>query len=180
MKEKIIEMFKAGKSYEEISRATGRPIRSIQSMICYYRKNGHPELEKRSSTPGPRTVKEGPGATQVPEKVKLPQGGSDHSPVPQEPATTKVLVQAPEPTKTEAPCKDATLVQPCPSLDETPILPQDLVQAPLDPAAIHSLIDAALMMPSLKETLKHYADELEATGRYIQSMAREIRQKISI
>lgn len=163
----MIEMFKAGRSYEEIAEATGRSVHQIQVRISYYRNHGHPELPCRATTRKPKIAKDALGSTQEGKKVESPAESPNLLPQPQDAPTFKAFGLEIEPANQEAPIQ--------PQKDAPAMVREILPSVPVDAATIHSLIDMALRLPNLKKDLLHYADEVEAAGKYAISLAGQIR-----
>lgn len=170
MKEQLIEMFKQGKSYQEMAAATGKTVKNVQAAISYYRKTGHSELTRRPGY-GHKIAKDALGSTQPDKEVESPAKSPDLLPQAQEPQAFEASEPAPEPAIPDAaPLTDKAEPIPAPAVLPTPST------TGLDPSSIHSLIDIAL---KLKKDLLRYAEELETAALYIQSMAKEIREKMS-
>jgi len=178
--QKIIDLYNAGETTSEIAMKAGVPKGSVTSTIFTLRQQGYKELREAQprKAQSPKIAKDALGSTQTAKEVGIPAESPDLLPQPQDAQAFKASDPAPEPAIQEA----ATLPQED-QIKPTPTKSPAVLPTPsatgLDPSTIHSLIDVALKMPELKKNLLHYADELETAALYIQSMAKEIREKIS-
>ena len=167
--EKMVALYNEGKTTKEIAEALEIPKGTVTSTIHALRQRGYGDLAEAlpRSPAKAKIAKDALGSTQEGKKVESPAESPNLLPQPQDAPTFKAFGLEIEPANQEAPIQ--------PQKDAPAMVREILPSVPVDAATIHSLIDMALRLPNLKKDLLHYADEVEAAGKYAISLAGQIR-----